>query len=383
MKKTIRNITLMLAAALVITGCELNDSGGLQMIPPGAVEQAAGADATLKSLAVDNFTISPAFDAETLEYTLVVSKATTSSLTVRAIGPDGAAVSVAINGGSATPVTEPGYSAVMALEDTLDVNDIVASVVSEDTLSTNEYHIRVYYLGTSASLSGLDVTLTNGSPGAISSGLDPSFDPAHLTYAAGISYATTSIDITVSMPEGSGMTATVDGWTALSGSPVPITNLPAAGGSRDITITVTSQDEGTTRDYTLTISKGAAPSTEARLSALVFRVRWYLDLVSSYTIKDIGFSCDDYILSYNRNMDTAWRAFRFTATPMSSDFSSISARGTCITGSQPLISNGDGSYTITIDLGYGNSFSYPQTVYIDVTAEDEVTVKTYSITVNN
>lgn len=279
MKKTIRNITLMLAAALVITGCELNDSGGLQMIPPGAVEQTVGADATLKSLAVDNFTISPAFDAETLEYTLVVSKATTSSLTVRAIGPDGAAVTAAINGGSATPVTEPGYSAVMALEDTLDVNDIVASVVSEDTLSTNEYHIRVYYLGTSASLSGLDVTLTNGSPGAISSGLDPSFDPAHLTYAAGISYATTSIDITVSMPEGSGMTATVDGWTALSGSPVPITNLPAAGGSRDITITVTSQDEGTTRDYTLTITKGAAPSTENRLQYLARALKvwgiWY------------------------------------------------------------------------------------------------------------
>lgn len=383
MKKRMRNIILVLAAALVMGGCELSDTGELKMIPPGSQEQVLGADAALKSLSVENYSISPAFEAATLEYTLVTVSSTTS-LSVRAIGPEGATVTISINGETAIPVVGPNYAVAVTLSGIVEVNDIVASVTSEDGQTASEYHIRVYFMGTSASLSGLAVSLTNGSAGAISSGLSPSFDPMETSYAVGISYATASIDITVTMPEGSGMTASVDGWNALSGVAVPITNLPVSGGSKDITITVTSQDKSASKDYTISISRDAAPSTEARLSDLVFRVRWYLDTLSSYSIKDINFSSDDHMLTYDRVWtDTAWRAFRFTATPLSSDISSIIARGTCITGSQALTSNGDGSYTITIDLGYGNSFDYPQTVYIDVTAEDESTVVTYEVEVTD
>ncbi len=296
MKRTIANIILMMTAALVISGCELTDTGGLKLVPPGSVEQAAGADATLKSLAVENYAISPAFDAATLEYTLVVTSAT-ASLAVKAIGPEGAAVTIASNGEAAVPVTGPAYSVSVDLDNSLDVNDIVAAVTSEDGQTTAEYHVRVYYLGTSASLSGLAVSLTNGSPGAISSALSPVFDPAQLTgYTVGISYATESIDITVSMPEGSGMTAMVDGWTALSGSPVPITNLPGAGASRVITISVTSQDDSVTKNYTVTVTRGTAPSTEARLDYLQLRqytAGWYtleLGATSTSLLSDFMFT---------------------------------------------------------------------------------------------
>ncbi len=383
MKNIFFAITFMLVAAFSFSGCELADEGGLKLIPSGGADRVVGTDSTLMSLSVENFSISPSFDAETVEYTLVVSKATTPSLVVKAIGPEGATVTVAINGGSAVPVMEPGYSAVVALEETLDTNDIVASVTSEDALNTTEYHIRVYYLGTSASLSGLAVSLTNGSSGAVSSDLDPVFDPAHLTYAVGISYATASIDITVSMPEGSGMTATVDGWNALSGSPVPITNLPAAGGSRDITITVTSQDKGTTRDYTLTITKGAAPSTEARLDLLEFDYKygvWYNDntLLPEATPTNL-------LTKFNYSKSITWViskvTLRFDVRPIDSSVKNITGR-ISIDGSATTpftFSKSSDIYTGSVDSGGNGTVAE---VFIDVTAEDETTVQTYTVTIS-
>ncbi|MBN2078579.1 MAG: cadherin-like beta sandwich domain-containing protein [Spirochaetes bacterium] len=381
MKTILSNITLVLAAAFLISGCELNDGGGLKLIPPGGVERAVGEDATLKSLAVENFSISPAFDAETLEYTLVVSKATTSSLTVRAIGPDGADVTLAINGGSSVPVTGPVYSTAVALEDTLDVNDIVVSVTSEDALSTNEYHIRVYFLGTSASLSGLAVSLTNGSPGAISSDIDPVFDPAHLVYGVGISYATTSIDITVSMPEGSGMTATVDGWTALSGSPVPITSLPGPGASREITITVTSQDESATRDYTLTIIKGAAPSTENRLKYLARGLKvwgvWYNRSISPDP------SESNLAISWlYESSDGGWlfssiSDYRVDVRPLDASIQGITVNGNTCT-----ITQVDGIDTYRCTLSRSSFSGYNIVLPIVVTAESGDT-RTYTLTIKD
>lgn len=381
MKKTASTIASILVAAFVASGCELGDGGGLRIIPSGDVERVEGVESALMSLSVEDFSISPAFDAETLEYTLVVSKVTTPSLSVRAIGPEGATVTVAINGGSAVPVTEPGSSVAVALDDGLDVNDIVASVTSENTLSTTEYHIRVYYLGTSASLSGLAVTLTNGSSGAVSSDLDPVFDPAHLVYGVGISYATTSIDVTVSMPEGSGMTATVDGWTALSGSPVPITNLPAAGGSRDITITVTSQDKGTTRDYTLTITKGAAPSTENRLKYLARGLKvlgvWY-----NRTISPDPSEANLAISWLYESSDGGWifstiSDYRVDLRPLDASIQGITVNGNTCT-----ITQVDGINTYRCTLSRSSFSGYNIVLPIVVTAESGDT-RTYTLTIKD
>lgn len=268
MNKKMKGLMLIVTATFVMSGCELIDGTGKKLFPPVSVAKNVGTVATLNSLSVENFSISPAFDPATIEYTLVVTKATTPSVTVKAIGHEGATVSVSLNGDAAVEVTGPSYTTLITLNDTLDVNDVLVSVVSEDGLATGEYHIRVYYKGTSASLSGLSVTLTNGSPGAISSELNPAFASNGFAYDVGISWAATSVDITISTPEGSGMTVMVDGWTAESGNAVPITDLPAPGASRALNIVVTSQDLSNTNTYVVTVTRGGAPSTENRLKFL-------------------------------------------------------------------------------------------------------------------
>jgi hypothetical protein len=382
MRNAIRDIILIMTAAFVMSGCEMNDSGRMKILPPGSVPRTLDADAALKSLSVENFSISPAYDPEVLDYTLVVSKATTPSLTVRAIAPEGADVTVSINGEEAVPVSAPGYAVSVALDDAVDSNDIVMAVTSENGKAAGEYHLRVYYLGTSASLSGLSVGLTNGSPGAISGDLAPLFDPANFSYTVGISFATTSIDITVSIPEGSGMTVTVDGWSAVSGVAVPITNLPAASGSRAISITVKSQDLGTTKNYTITVSKGATPSAEARLKYLDRAVKvWGV----WNDIDNFGPEASQANLAVSwlyESKDGGWlfssiSDYRFYLRPIDASIQGITVNGTACEVVQV-----DGIETYRCILSRSSFSGYNIALPIVITAESGDTM-TYTLTIKD
>lgn len=387
MKKIYQTVLIVMAAAVFISGCELTDEGGKKMLPFSDPGIPVSDDAALKSLTVANFSISPEFDSDTLEYSLYVAKSTTTSLEIQAIGPDGATLTASINAGDPITITGPDYIITAPLNDALTENDIVFTVVSEDTLQTTTYTLRVYYLSSDAGLTSLSVS---ADASLITTPFAPAFNPAEASgtvHTITLSHLATQITINLA-PGSPAMTAMVDGWDASNyGFAVPIADLPPTAGTladrtRDITVAVTSQDKSTTVNYIIRVTMDLAPSNEARLSALKFEVEWYLDFSSSFSERNIGFNMDDYLLSYTRIWsDSAWRAYRLTATPVSSEITSIKARGSYITGSVSMTSNGDGSYSITVDRGYGNSLSYPLTVYIDITAKDTVTVKTYTITI--
>ncbi len=262
MKQTFKTLVMMITAALLFGGCEL-DRGKRSLLPYGGSEPVIGSDAALKSLEILNFSISPFFDPEVTEYTLVVKKGETPAVAVKAIGSDGASVTVGLNDQAPVAVSAADYSAAVTLDESKDMNTVGVSVTAEDGVTSRVYTIRVFYFGTSASLSSLSVGLTSGSIGSITADLSPSFDPAVTDYTVGVSYAVTSINVTITLPDSAGMTALIDGWTATSGVAVPITNLPAAGGNSSITVVVTSQDKSTHKDYTIRINKDAEPSHEA------------------------------------------------------------------------------------------------------------------------
>ncbi len=392
MKKTIHAALLILMTAALMGGCDSIKKSEKDILPFATIAPGAGGSAALKSFEAVGFSMSPVFEAETTGYTLIVSKPTTPTLTVRAIGPDGAAVTAGIN--DLTPVTVPetDYCATFTLDEARDVNVITVNVTSEDGSATMAYSLSVYYEGTSASPSGLAVSLTSGSLGGVTTDLSPSYDPNVADYTVGVSYAVTSIDITLTLPENSGMTALVDGWTASSGVAVPITSLPAPGGSGTITVSVTSQDESTTKTYTVNVIKEGEPSHEARLDYLQLKAyagAWYL--------VDVGATPTMLASTYMYAVtdDSAWwrSRYRVFISPMDNSVSSMTARVFTNnqdpdTGATPLNSGSftlDGDYWIySFDKDLFSTGMYPLDVHIHIIPEDGNTAneKVYQLRIN-
>jgi hypothetical protein len=362
-------------------GCDILERGKKNIIPFGTIVPGAGSNASLVSFEAVGHSISPAFEAETTGYTLIVSKPATPTLTVRAIGPEGAAVTAGINDLTPEAVPETDYCATFTLDGSRDVNVITVSVTSEDGSATMAYTLRVYYEGTSASPSSLAVSLTSGSLGDVTESLTPTFDAGVTDYTVGISYAVTSVDVTLTLPEGSGMTAMVDGWTALSGVAVPITSLPAAGGSSTVTVAVTSQDESVTNTYTITIVKGAAPSTESRLKSLAFKYKWgglwYNEDLSPDPTSAKLLTCFDYAANFSILITST---FRLTVEPLENSITSIEGRVSVDGGPETSFNFSESSGVYTGELSGGGDSSVTE-AFIDVTAEDGTTVTTYKVTI--
>lgn len=363
------------------SGCDLTDKGKKNIIPFALQMTPKSGDASLRSLAVEHHAISPSFDAATTEYSIVVRKSETPAVTVRAIGPDGAAVTIAVNGGAAAPVAGADYSAAVTLDNTLDTNTITIAVASEDGVATREYVLHVYYFGTSASLSGLSAGLTGGSLGSLTSELTPVFDISTRAYTLGISFAVTSIDITASVPDGSGMTIMTDGWTAASGAAVPITDLPASGASRAITVAVTSQDKSVTNTYTITVTRGAAPSSEARLASMSFKYKWgglwYNEDLSPEPTPAKLLSCFDYAANFSILVTST---FRFTLEPVDGAVAGIAGRVSVDGGAETGFTFSESSGVYAAEVTGGGDGSVTE-VFIDVTAENGTTVVTYKVTI--
>lgn len=374
-----------MSVIVFLNGCELMDEGGKKILPFDNPKILVNDDAALKSLSVEGYSISPEFDPATVDYTLYVSSAVTS-LTVNAIAPDGSSMTATLNG-NPLEITDP-----VALDPSPADNDIAITVVSEDTLTTTVYTLHVYYLSSEAGLSALTVT---GDTGMITEAFHAAFDPSEAdgtTHHVVLNFLATQVTVSLA-PQSTVMTVMVDGWDASNYNySVPITDLPPTSGdeatrTHTIDVVVYAQDYDAADPtlsthkitYKIALTMGEAPSNEARLSALKFESLWYLASTVSFAEKNLGFTMDDYMYNYEDAGD--WRAYRFTATPVSSEITNFTA--TCAAYTPTVTDNGDGTYTITHDRGYGNKFSYPFTVSFTITAKDGVTTETYSVTIKN
>lgn len=116
---------------------------------------------------------------------------------------------------------------------------------------------------TSATSSSSDATLSGLS---LSAGtLSPSFSSGTSSYSASVANSVTSVTVTPVVSEGHA-TVTVNGAAVASGSASQSISL--ATGSNTISVVVTAQD-GTTRSYSITVTRGEAPPVSADSSATV------------------------------------------------------------------------------------------------------------------
>ena len=201
--------------------------------------------------------------------------------------------------------------------------------------------------GTALALS-TDANLSALTPSAGT--LDPVFDSGTTSYTASVPYATASMTVTPTAAD-AGATITVNGNPVTSGSPSGAISLSV--GANVITTEVTAEDTVTIKTYTLTVTRAAA-STNADLSALT---------PSAGTLDPVF---DSGTTSYTASVPYATASM--TVTPTKAD------AGATITVNGNSVTSGSPSGSISLSVG-------ANVITTEVTAEDAVTIKTYTLTV--
>ncbi|MBD1365073.1 cadherin-like beta sandwich domain-containing protein [Mucilaginibacter sp. ZT4R22] len=297
------------------------------------VNRAASTNADLSALALSQGTLSPAFGAGILVYSASVTNSVTS-ITVTPTTSDVSAT-IQVNG---VAVSSGSASAAILLNAGLNV--VTTVVTAGDGATTKTYTTNITRVASNNSnLAGL--SLSAGT-------LSPAFDPATISYTSLVGVATTSITITPTQAD-AGASIKVNGVTVVSGT--PSANIPLNMGANVITTVVTAED-GTTKTYTTTVTR--ASSTNADLSALS---------ISAGTLSPAFASGTTVYTAAVNNTTTG-----ITLTPTSADANSV------IKVNNTVVATGTSSLLVPLVVGNNN-------ITVQLTAEDGVTINTYTITV--
>jgi VCBS repeat-containing protein len=218
-------IPTLLAVALAFSACTVSTDGGK-----------LSTNANLSGIGLSSGSLSPAFDAATIAYTVSVDNSVTS-VTVTGDKADA-------NAGVTAAVTLSGLVVGTAQTATI-------TVTAQDGTTKKAYTVavsRAASISTNADLSG--IRLSSGS-------LSPAFDAVTTAYTVSVDNSVTSVTVTGDKADtNAGVTAAV----TLNGLVV--------GTAQTATITVTAQDGTTTKTYTVAVSRAASISTNADLSGI-------------------------------------------------------------------------------------------------------------------
>ncbi|QHT58928.1 hypothetical protein GXP70_02355 [Paenibacillus lycopersici] len=323
--------------------------GSLRTYTVTVTRAALGGSADLSGLILSGGTLSPVFDADTTSYTSIVGNSV-NSITLTPTTEDGrAAVSVndepIISGGTSTIPLAAGSNA------------IAVKVTAEDgTIKT--YTVTVSRAaGSNADLS--DLELSGGM-------LTPSFLPG--TYKASVDNNVSSVTIKPTAADPSHATITVslyNGSGALVSGPSPVASgtaspsLALGVGSNTISLSVTAED-GTTKTYTVTVTRGA--SSNAELS--------HLTLSSGTLTPAFG---GTYTAAVGNSVSSITVTATFSDAANATAAASVyDGDGTLASGPHPLTG---GAESPSLPLSVGSN-----TISILVTAQDGVS-RTYTVTV--
>jgi len=216
-----------------------------------SIASASSTDATLSSLTLNNGTLSPAFSAAQLNYTVVLPQGTTTVPTVSATTTHANATKVVTQATNLTGTeTERKATVEVTAEDgaTKSTSSIVFSVAKS----------------TDATLTAL--TLSSGT-------LSPAFSSATLNYA-------------VALPQGTSIVPTVSATTTHANATKVITqatNLTGTEAERKATVEVTAEDGATKSTYSIVFSV----LTAIKENALNEKVKMYPNPVTDIVNIDI------------------------------------------------------------------------------------------------
>ncbi len=285
-------------------------------------------DATLSALTLSGINFG-AFSSDTDSYTASVAYSVSQTTVTPTVNDSGATYVIKLGG-----VTDA--DGVVSLS--VGSNVITVEVTAEDDDSTQIYTVTVTRASpsTDATLSAL--TLSTIDFGTFASGTT--------SYSAHVANSVSQTTVTPTVND-SGATYVIKlgGVTDADGV------VSVSVGSNVITIEVTAEDDNTTRTYTVTVTRAAPPSTDATLSAL--------------TLSGIDFG---------------------TFASGTTSYSAQVANSVSQTTVTPTVNDSEASYAIelggvtdadgVVSLSVGSNV-----ITIEVTAEDDDTTKTYTVTV--
>ena len=286
-------------------------------------------DATLKGLMLSGVDFGT-FDTTTTSYTAQVANSVTQTTVTPTVNDSGASHVIKI--GSVTDA-----DGVITLS--VGSNIITVEVTAEDNATTRTYTVTV----TRAEPPSTDATLK----GLMLSGVDfGTFDTTTTSYTAQVANSVTQTTVAPAVNDsGASYVIKLGGVTDADGVVV------LRVGSNVITVEVTAEDDSTTRSYTVTVTRGEPPSTDATLKGLML------------SGVDFG-TFDTTTTSYTAQ--AANSVTQTTVTPTVND-----------SGASHVIKIGgvtDPDGVITLSVG-------SNIITVEVTAEDDATTRTYTVTV--
>jgi trimeric autotransporter adhesin len=309
---------------------------------PYSVTIARAANSNLSALTISPGTLDSPFNANGLSYTVNVGSGI-DSVRVRPTLADPAAT-MTVNG---QPVTSGQQSGPINLNPAGQPTSIQIVVTAQNQTTTKTYSVTVVRaaLGANSNLSALAIT-----PGA----LDSPFNANDLSYTVDVGSTVNSVRVRPTLDD-STATMTVNGQPATSGQQSAPITLNPAGQPTSIQIVVTAQNQTATKNYSVIVVR-AALGANNNLSALT---------ISPGTL-DSPFNANG--LSYTANVGSTVNSVRVRPT-LDDSTASMTVNG------QPATS-GQQSAPITLNPA-GQSTS----IQIVVTAQNQTTTKTYSVTV--
>ena len=343
----------------------VNDSGATYVIKLGGVTDADG----VVSLSVGSNVITVEVTAEdddtTQTYTIAVTRAspssdaTLSALTLSSIDfgtfvsgttSYSAQVANSVSQTTVTPtVNDSGATYVIKLGGVTDADGVVSvsvgsnvitvEVTAEDDDTTRTYTVTV----TRARPPSTDATLSALTLSGIDFG---TFDSTTTTYSAQVANSVSQTTVTPTANDsGASYVIKLGGVTDADGE------ISLAAGSNAITVEVTAEDDETTQTYTVTVTRAEPPSTDATLSTLTLSGIDFGTFASGTT-------------SYSAQVANSVSQTKVTPTVKHSGASYVIKLGG-VMDADGLVSLSVGSNVITVE----------------VTAEDDETTQTYTVTV--
>ncbi len=329
--------------------------------------QTQSTDATLSGLAATTSTSASGaftslnigtFSSGTTSYTASVANSITHVKLTPTVAHSAATVTVA-----GTGVTSGTASGAIAL--TVGSNALSVVVTAEDGTTTRTYTVtitRAAAQSSNANLSALTATTSTSSTGTFTAlTLTPSpFSAATTSYTATVANARTHAKVTPTVAHSSA-TVTVSGTAVTSGTASGAIALSV--GSNAITVRVTAQDGTTTKDYTVTITRQAAASSNANLSGLAATTS--TSSTGTFTALNIGTFASG-TTSYTATVANARTHAKVTPT-VAHGSATVTVNGTAVTS---------GSASAAIALTVGSN-----AITVRVTAQDGTTTKDYTVTI--
>jgi len=333
------------ATNYTVTGYNINSASNVKAnLNIQVISSNKSSIATLSNLTPNLGTISPDFTTGIYAYNESVPNSV-SSLTLTPVTTNNLA-SVRVNG-----MTVSSGSASPTIPLTIGSNTIYTVVTAQDGITTQSYTLIVTRAESIAPpiLSALSISSQSGA-GALS----PNFSSLVTNYTSSLPYISSTLTVNATAPDPKS-SISINGITVGNSNQL---NIPLSVGANTIQIVVTAADGITKNNYFILVNR-AVSSNVATLSALLPLLN---NSNQTPALLNPGFNGGVFTYSIAVPSSTQTIGFNLLSTD---PYSSVTVNGQTFTGnpSFPLVKGAN--------------------IYqIGVTAEDGITTKTYSVTVN-